>query len=77
MMWSKVKQILRSLEPRTHEELMAAIATALCSVTAADARNGCPPVATLLFNFIFRKLFNAANRPTAQFTNRLARGHRN
>jgi hypothetical protein len=38
-MWSKVKQILRSLEPRTHEELLAAIATALSRVTAADARN--------------------------------------
>jgi transposase len=38
-MWSKVKQILRSLEPRTHEELLAAIATALSRITAADARN--------------------------------------
>lgn len=38
-MWSKVKQALRSLEPRTHEELLAAIATALSRVTASDARN--------------------------------------
>jgi hypothetical protein len=38
-MWSKVKQILRSLEPRIHEELLAAIATALSRITAADARN--------------------------------------
>jgi transposase len=38
-MWSKVKQVLRSLEPRTHEQLLSAIATALSRVTAADARN--------------------------------------
>ena len=38
-MWSKVKQTLRSLEPRTHEKLLAAIATALSQVTASDARN--------------------------------------
>jgi len=38
-MWSKVKQVLRSLEPRTHEELLDAIATALSRVTASDARN--------------------------------------
>lgn len=38
-MWSKVKQVLRSLEPRNHDELLAAIATALSRVTASDARN--------------------------------------
>ena len=38
-MWSKVKHGLRSLEPRTHEELLAAIATALSHVTASNARN--------------------------------------
>ena len=38
-MWSKVKQVLRSLEPRNHDALLAAIATALSRVTASDARN--------------------------------------
>ena len=38
-MWSKVKQALRSLEARTHEELLAAIAKALSLVSASDARN--------------------------------------
>jgi transposase len=38
-MWSKVKQALRSSEARTHEELLAAIASALSHVTASDARN--------------------------------------
>lgn len=38
-MWSKVKQILRSTEARTHEQLLDAIAAALAKVTAADARN--------------------------------------
>ena len=38
-MWSKVKQTLRSIEARTHEELLAAISCALAKVTASDARN--------------------------------------
>jgi len=38
-MWSKVKQLLRSTEARTGEALVAAIATALASVTAQDAAN--------------------------------------
>lgn len=38
-MWSKVKQALRSLEARTHEELLAAIAEALSRVTPSDAQN--------------------------------------
>ena len=38
-MWSKVKQFLRSAEARTDEELLAAIAAALASVTARDAIN--------------------------------------
>jgi len=38
-MWSKVKQFLRSAEARTREELVAAIATALASVTLQDAVN--------------------------------------
>jgi transposase len=38
-MWSKVKQALRSLEPRTHEQLLDAIAHALSRVTPSDARN--------------------------------------
>ncbi len=36
-MWSKVKQALRSAEARSWEALLAAIATALASVTAQDA----------------------------------------
>ena len=36
-MWSKVKQILRGIKPRTEEELFAATATALNAVTADDA----------------------------------------
>jgi transposase len=39
MMWSKVKALLRRDEPRTAEELFAAIGRALQSVTATDARN--------------------------------------
>lgn len=38
-MWSKVKQALRSIEARTHEELLSAIAKALSYVTASDALN--------------------------------------
>jgi transposase len=38
-MWSKVKQFLRRAEARTWEALVAAIATALASVTSQDAAN--------------------------------------
>lgn len=38
-MWSKIKQSLRSSEARTNEALLEAIASALKSVTAQDARN--------------------------------------
>ena len=37
-MWSKVKQILRGIKPRTEEELFVATATALNAVTADDAQ---------------------------------------
>ena len=37
-MWSKVKQLLRSIKARTQEELFDAIAKALCMVTADDAQ---------------------------------------
>ena len=37
-MWSKVKQFLRSAEARTREKLVEAIAAALQTVTAQDAR---------------------------------------
>jgi len=37
-MWSKVKQILRSLKARTQEELFDAVAKALSMVTADDAK---------------------------------------
>jgi transposase len=36
-MWSKVKAVLRSVEARTREELLEAIAQALQAVTARDA----------------------------------------
>lgn len=39
LMWSKVKQHLRSAEARTEEELLQAIGSALASVTAQDAIN--------------------------------------
>lgn len=38
-MWSKVKQLLRSMEARTREALTAAIADALRRVTRQDAIN--------------------------------------
>ena len=38
-MWSKVKASLRAAEARTVDALQAAIAAALASVTAKDARN--------------------------------------
>ena len=38
-MGSKVQQFLRSAEARTGEDLLAAIAAALASVTARDAIN--------------------------------------
>jgi transposase len=38
-MWIKVKQASRSLEPRTHEQLLDAIAHALSWVPPSDARN--------------------------------------
>lgn len=37
-MWSKVKQILRGIKPRTEEELFVATATALNAVTVDDAQ---------------------------------------
>ena len=37
-MWSKIKQILMSLQARTREELFDAIAKALNIVTAVDAQ---------------------------------------
>jgi len=37
-MWSKVKQILRSLQARTREKLFDAVAKALSMVTADDAQ---------------------------------------
>lgn len=37
-MWSKVKQVLRGIKPRTEEELLAATATALDAITAHDAQ---------------------------------------
>jgi transposase len=39
LMWSKVKNLLRSAEARTQEELQEAIASALSSVTSKDAIN--------------------------------------
>jgi transposase len=37
-MWSKIKQILRGLKPRTSEELFCSTGTALGMVTATDAQ---------------------------------------
>jgi len=37
-MWSKVKQALRGIQPRTEEELIAATATALDAISAHDAQ---------------------------------------
>jgi transposase len=37
-MWSKIKQLLRGIKPRTEEELFTATATALSAVTAGDAQ---------------------------------------
>jgi transposase len=37
MMWSKVKQLIRGLEPRTFEALAQAVFDAMDAVTAADA----------------------------------------
>ena len=37
-MWSKVKQILRGLKPRTNEDLFQATGAALGMVTSSDAR---------------------------------------
>lgn len=39
LMWSKVKNLLRTAEARTPEELQEAIARALSSVTSKDAAN--------------------------------------
>ena len=39
MMWSKVKNLLRGAEARTHAELIAAIGQALAKVTPSDALN--------------------------------------
>ncbi len=39
LMWSKVKNLLRTAEARTPEELQEAIAWALSSVTSQDAAN--------------------------------------
>ncbi len=39
MMWSKVKQYLRSIQARTEEDLFQAIGSALARITARDASN--------------------------------------
>lgn len=39
LMWSKVKQWLRSVEARTHADLITAIGHALARVTSQDALN--------------------------------------
>ena len=49
MMWSKVKQFLRGAEARTAEELRAAIAAALATVTGQDALSS---FASCGYNFI-------------------------
>ena len=38
MMWSKVKNLLRKAQARTHPDLLRAVAAALDAVTAQDAR---------------------------------------
>jgi len=38
MMWSKVKNLLRTAQARSHPDLLKAISTALRAVTAQDAR---------------------------------------
>ena len=38
-MWSKIKQILRSLAPRTQDELVAATKTAFTAISTADCQN--------------------------------------
>jgi transposase len=37
MMWSKIKQLIRSAEPRTFEELVEAVFNAMDAVTTQDA----------------------------------------
>ena len=37
-MWSKIKQVVRGIKPRTEEELIAATATALDAVSESDAQ---------------------------------------
>jgi transposase len=37
-MWSKVKQVLRGIKPRTEEELFTATATALDAISSRDAQ---------------------------------------
>lgn len=39
LMWSKVKNALRTAEARTHDALLDALALALDSISASDARN--------------------------------------
>jgi transposase len=50
MMWSKVKNTLRSAEARTESALTQAIASALAMVTRQDAINWFAHCATVLFN---------------------------
>jgi transposase len=38
-MWSKIKQILRSLAPRTQDELVTAAKTAFNAISTADCQN--------------------------------------
>jgi hypothetical protein len=51
-MWSKVKAALRAAEARTHDALLDALASALDSISASDARNWFPIVASTLFNMV-------------------------
>ncbi len=51
-MWSKVKQLLRKAEARTHPDLLQAITSALQKVTPEDATGWFAHAATVLFKML-------------------------
>lgn len=52
-MWSKVKQIVRGVKARTHEDLFAGVGEALDRVSASDARGWFKSCAYAQFEWYF------------------------
>lgn len=62
-MWSKIKQILRSLSPRTDAELLAAAKLAFNAITPADCHGFffTRPIRYMIYGNALNSLFSASS----------------